>query len=239
MSLFGFFGKKKNESKENLDSTLIDRPHHLDVSGEDDQPTRLASDNERNDSNVKASGHVISNVLNHVPSIDHLPDIDDTAQRQRRQNPPETPFTDIPDLSDPSSHERTSAQPKDTVSELDDRTVVLPRKSRRLEHDMGHLIIYKGSHQKKMFSFSMNDSIIIGTREDCLVNLSPDKGVSRHHSRIYGENDVFYIQDLASTNGTLVNDREVEKEVLSDGDRILIGETILLFKWTSLNANLN
>jgi pSer/pThr/pTyr-binding forkhead associated (FHA) protein len=38
------------------------------------------------------------------------------------------------------------------------------------------------------------------------------------------------IADLGSTNGTLVNGRPIQEQVLEDGDTITIGETDLEFR---------
>jgi hypothetical protein len=57
-----------------------------------------------------------------------------------------------------------------------------------------------------------------------------DPGASRQHARIGNVNGEFVLSDLGSTNGTLVNDREVQEHVLVDGDRITIGEAVLEFR---------
>jgi hypothetical protein len=57
-----------------------------------------------------------------------------------------------------------------------------------------------------------------------------DPGASRQHARISSGNGAFVLMDLGSTNGTLVNDREVREHELADGDRITIGETVLEFR---------
>jgi pSer/pThr/pTyr-binding forkhead associated (FHA) protein len=64
---------------------------------------------------------------------------------------------------------------------------------------------------------------------------APDNGVvlrdgraSRHHARLYGRRGALLIADLGSTNGTWVNDRRVQEMALGEGDRIRIGDTILI-----------
>lgn len=64
---------------------------------------------------------------------------------------------------------------------------------------------------------------------------APDNGVvlrdgraSRHHARLYGRRGGLLITDLGSTNGTWVNDRRVQEMALGEGDRIRIGDTILI-----------
>jgi pSer/pThr/pTyr-binding forkhead associated (FHA) protein len=57
-----------------------------------------------------------------------------------------------------------------------------------------------------------------------------DDGVSRSHSEIIRRGDRLVLKDLGSTNGTFLNDKRVEEAVLSDGDRVIIGDTVLLFQ---------
>ena len=59
-----------------------------------------------------------------------------------------------------------------------------------------------------------------------------DPGASRQHAEIRRDGAQFVVADLGSTNGTLVNDREIREHVLQDGDRITIGRTTLQFRRT-------
>jgi hypothetical protein len=51
--------------------------------------------------------------------------------------------------------------------------------------------------------------------------------VSRKHARIAYENDAVVIEDLGSTNGTFVNGEKIKRAQLKEGDRVLIGTSIL------------
>src|SRR4051812_16011676 len=51
--------------------------------------------------------------------------------------------------------------------------------------------------------------------------------VSRKHAKITTDERSVTIQDLGSTNGTFVNGEKVRKVELKDGDRILIGTSII------------
>ncbi|WP_239015422.1 FHA domain-containing protein [Archangium violaceum] len=58
-----------------------------------------------------------------------------------------------------------------------------------------------------------------------------DAGVSRKHVRISDRLGRFYVQDLGSSNGTLVNDKPLSGEQeLQNGDRIALGPVEFLFK---------
>jgi adenylate cyclase len=61
------------------------------------------------------------------------------------------------------------------------------------------------------------------------VNLS-DSTVSRRHAKITLDNYAFYIEDLQSVNGTLVNGKEITKTKLTPGDRISIGRNTIIFE---------
>jgi pSer/pThr/pTyr-binding forkhead associated (FHA) protein len=51
--------------------------------------------------------------------------------------------------------------------------------------------------------------------------------VSRKHAKIVTDDRTVSIQDLGSTNGTFVNGEKIRKVELKDGDRILIGTSII------------
>ena len=51
--------------------------------------------------------------------------------------------------------------------------------------------------------------------------------VSRRHAKITVNGDTITIQDLGSTNGTFVNGERIERMTLNDGDRVLIGTSII------------
>jgi pSer/pThr/pTyr-binding forkhead associated (FHA) protein len=55
-----------------------------------------------------------------------------------------------------------------------------------------------------------------------------DSRVSRHHARIQARRGALVLHDLGSTNGSRVNGTRVQEVVLGEGDRIEIGDTVLL-----------
>ncbi len=69
---------------------------------------------------------------------------------------------------------------------------------------------------------------VIGRGEDTDLTLSSND-VSRHHAAVRFSKGKHIIEDLNSTNGTLVNDREIKHHVLNVGDEISIGEYSILF----------
>jgi pSer/pThr/pTyr-binding forkhead associated (FHA) protein len=69
---------------------------------------------------------------------------------------------------------------------------------------------------------------VIGRSKDCNLCLS-DERASRIHSVINQKNNLYIIEDLGSTNGTLLNEHPITKSIMKNGDIITIGNTILLF----------
>ncbi len=95
------------------------------------------------------------------------------------------------------------------------------------------LVITEGIHAGHIFRLH-SDVTLIGRDPSCDIVLD-DSAVSRQHAKVRvveGEEKqkTFVLHDLATENGTFVNDGEVVKHELSDGDRILIGQTKLVFK---------
>lgn len=58
-----------------------------------------------------------------------------------------------------------------------------------------------------------------------------DRRMSRHHAEILLENNEFLLKDLGSRNGTYLNEQRVEGTIaLNNGDRIRVGETVVVFE---------
>jgi len=68
--------------------------------------------------------------------------------------------------------------------------------------------------------------LTIGRGEDCDIRLH-DHSVSRRHARIEPGPEGYFVFDQQSTNGTFVNDRQLDSSlVLQDGDYLRIGNCI-------------
>ena len=72
--------------------------------------------------------------------------------------------------------------------------------------------------------------VVVGRDPGCNIPLQ-DLGVSRRHAMISpGSNGEYVLTDLESTNGTRVNGMPVAKKcVLRDGEKIIVGGTVLRF----------
>jgi two-component system cell cycle response regulator len=88
------------------------------------------------------------------------------------------------------------------------------------------LILLAGDEAGRMVR--LQEEITIGRSPKATMRLTGD-GVSRLHARLYRNGDITFIEDLGSTNGTLVNGNRLSSPaVLSDGDKIQIGPSFLL-----------
>ena len=56
-----------------------------------------------------------------------------------------------------------------------------------------------------------------------------DPATSGHHARLERRDDQFWIVDLGSTNGTLVNGEPIQERQLNHGDRLTIGQNAVHF----------
>jgi FhaA, N-terminal domain/FHA domain len=71
-------------------------------------------------------------------------------------------------------------------------------------------------------------STVLGRSREADVRLA-DVNVSRRHAELRQEGAAYWIVDLGSTNGTELNGKRVERAKLSDGDRITLGSTDVVF----------
>ena len=69
---------------------------------------------------------------------------------------------------------------------------------------------------------------LLGSSDRCHIRI-PDGTISRNHLEILVEKYQVIIQDLGSTNGTLVNGVPVERAHLRPGDRIVLGDVELVY----------
>src|SRR5262245_37730791 len=70
--------------------------------------------------------------------------------------------------------------------------------------------------------------MVIGRGDDCNIRID-DHTVSRRHAQIVPSSDGYHAADLASTNGTFVNNLRVPQCRLQDGDYLRVGNCIFRF----------
>ena len=93
----------------------------------------------------------------------------------------------------------------------------------------GWLVGRSGSQSGQSFGLKRgNNTVGRDPRQaDVVVD---DSTVSGGHARIKFEGGQFYLYDLASTNGSFINNRRVQRQLLMDGDIVRFGNVELVFK---------
>lgn len=76
-------------------------------------------------------------------------------------------------------------------------------------------------------AYSLDAETTIGRATGCRISID-DTHVSKVHARVFLHEGRWYVEDLGSTNGTLVNGAAVGGAVpLGVGDHLTVGETVL------------
>lgn len=70
----------------------------------------------------------------------------------------------------------------------------------------------------------------IGRGETAHIRITGDMHISRQHAEIYQQGAELHIRDLNSTHGTSVNQVSISDAVIHAGDRIMIGESVLILE---------
>lgn len=100
------------------------------------------------------------------------------------------------------------------------------------------LRIQRGDHEREL-EVPITKAIRLG-RMDPLQDIYPevdltedmalDHGVSREHACIYRRNEIVVVEDLGSTNGTLLNGDRLAPflpQILKDGDQLQLGKLLI------------
>ena len=91
---------------------------------------------------------------------------------------------------------------------------------------VSHVLVVDGPGTKHVLEQGSN---VLGRGTEADIRL-PDTGVSRKHVDVQLAGTTVTVEDLGSTNGTLVNGRRVGRQELADGDVIRIGHSVLVYR---------
>jgi hypothetical protein len=75
----------------------------------------------------------------------------------------------------------------------------------------------------------VSNGVTVGRVAGCDIVIN-DAKASRRHARFVVESGVVEIEDLGSSNGTLLNSKPVTRRLLRDGDQVQIGKTIITYR---------
>ena len=87
--------------------------------------------------------------------------------------------------------------------------------------------VLDGADRGRVFD-NLTPPITVGREEGNTIQLN-DERISRYHVKIQEDHNRLVITDLESTNGTKVNNEDVQLRILRFGDMIQLGRSVLLF----------
>jgi FHA domain-containing protein len=92
------------------------------------------------------------------------------------------------------------------------------------------LVVQEGGGLTQGEHFDLFGGVSLGRSADADIRLD-DRYASGIHARVFGRSSAYFVEDMNSTNGTLLNSRELHGEAeLSPGDTIRIGDTEFRFE---------
>lgn len=94
------------------------------------------------------------------------------------------------------------------------------------------LKILTGPAANKELELKPDSVFTIGREADCNLVLTEAR-VSRHHAQFYRQDNIWFVKDLKSGNGTFVNGTKITEYVLKDNDVVKIGNTLMTFTETA------
>ena len=104
------------------------------------------------------------------------------------------------------------------------------------------LLSIRYSYQNEERSFLASRGEVVVGRSGKLpvdIDLSADQEVSRQHARFYYEDGKWWVKDLGSGNGVVLNGRLVQTSIIEPNDSILIGQTTLTVDFERLGSVTN
>lgn len=112
----------------------------------------------------------------------------------------------------------------------DDKTIILPDKEIQGMPEAptgGKLVVIEGPDEGKEYALTFNE-VFVGRSVDNDFVVA-DRAMSRKHFRIRRRFDEYIVGDLESGNGTRLNEKRIEEEVLHHGDILSAGRSTFRF----------
>lgn len=92
------------------------------------------------------------------------------------------------------------------------------------------LVVQQGGGLSEGEHFDLFGGVSLGRSADADIRLD-DRYASGLHARVFNRSGAYFVEDMNSTNGTLLNSRELHGEAeLTPGDVIRIGDTEFRFE---------
>ena len=74
--------------------------------------------------------------------------------------------------------------------------------------------------------FLQKGFFVLGREPECEISI-PSTGISKKHAQINVKDSQLVIEDLNSSNGTFIEGKQIKKEVLKHGDRVVLSDVIV------------
>ena len=90
----------------------------------------------------------------------------------------------------------------------------------------GAVVLVKSGFYEGLEVCVDRDWLVIGRGRSADMVLA-EPTISRSHAAVGYDSEGFFVQDLGSTNGTLVNGAKIERSILKNGDLLQMGKLSL------------
>lgn len=101
-----------------------------------------------------------------------------------------------------------------------------------------HRLICLTGKNKGQAYFLLGKRVVMGRSDKADIRVLDIKS-SREHAEIISVGKDFVLTDLGSQNGIVVNDLKIKQHVLSEGDKVIIGQTVYKFNKIEVKPKIN
>lgn len=91
------------------------------------------------------------------------------------------------------------------------------------------LTIIQSPQEQESLTVDLHPGLIVGRGKNCDLVLT-DPNASRIHAKFIFSGDSWRVIDNSSKNGILHNGKKSVEALLSDGDKIVLGRTVLIYE---------
>ncbi len=102
---------------------------------------------------------------------------------------------------------------------------------------MPSLFVIRGNDQGARYELDA-DIVTVGREAANTIQLH-DQEVSRYHADLRRQGNTYVLTDLGSSNGSYVNSNRVKSHILSSGDQVQLGRTLMLYTGSSDESSIN
>lgn len=92
-----------------------------------------------------------------------------------------------------------------------------------------YLRVIQSPQEQGVLSIKLHPGLIVGRGKSCDLVLT-DPNASRIHAKFTFSGDAWLVTDNHSKNGILHNGKKSTEALLNDGDKIVLGRTVLIYE---------